>query len=193
MDVVAYNNGLPDGLIGHEMTRFIETEDFTFGGIQIIKTVSFGAYSQSDTTSYQRSIAWRFYFDADGTLAIFLMRVRLFRSEPFVAPEWEAPPMSTICFCPEITLAAGKYWIGIHNGPLHNHTDKGAVLGNIIATRRLFFGKAVTTPLDDNIWQSASRQHAFVLVSATVPTPEPRYVNFTGLGLPLITRLGRRA
>jgi hypothetical protein len=101
--------------------------------------------------------------------------------------------MSTICFCPEITLAAGKYWIGIHNGPLHNHTDKGAVLGNIIATRRLFFGKAVTTPLDDNIWQSASRQHAFVLVSATVPTPEPRYVNFTGLGLPLITRLGRRA
>jgi hypothetical protein len=67
MDVVAYNNGLPDGLIGHEMTRFIEAEDFTFGGIQIIKTVSFGAYSQSDTTSYQRSIAWRFYFDAAGT------------------------------------------------------------------------------------------------------------------------------
>jgi hypothetical protein len=53
--ITVYDNGMPDGVTGSEMTRWIEAEDFTLTSRDLISGVDFWAFdSGSHTGSIRR-------------------------------------------------------------------------------------------------------------------------------------------
>ncbi len=120
-----YDNGPPyrppppDHAVGHEMTGWIEADDFTFVTPARIETITF---SDLDTgNNFQGSILWRVYSNASSDKPGTLLYSGLSTSVTHTATGFIDAPYSefvnTVGITP-VDLPAGTYWLALHNGPL---------------------------------------------------------------------------
>jgi hypothetical protein len=178
---ILYDNGEPDNLTGHEMSRWIEAEDFSLVSTSAMTQIAFWASALNDT-SYQHSILWRIYEDNLGIPGQVIAGGEVVPTETLRgAGAVGTSSRYDFGLDTPVVLNAGIYWLGLHNGPLTNTVFKGFYWESSSPTNISAAGRADAFPFDDGIWQSTNRQHAF-----QISTPEPATIGTAIAGLCLV-------
>jgi hypothetical protein len=121
--VLVYNNGLPNGLGGgSEITHFLGAEDFTLSSAQTITDVRFWAFIYTGG-SYNGSIAWDIYDDNGGKPGNILFFGLATPTQTFYHNVDSYPGYQYDFSIGTKSLAAGTYWLALHNGPLTSTDD----------------------------------------------------------------------
>ena len=146
-----YDNGAPDASNGNEMTNWIQAEDFTLGAAATVTDVRFWAIGIQEPGSYQGSITWSLYADAAGQPGGLLYRNLVTPSRMFDHAVDFGSSYQYDFSVGSLNLAAGTYWLGLHNGPLST-TDRldlywETTAGNLTAT-----GSEDEASFDDGSW-----------------------------------------
>jgi hypothetical protein len=166
---VIYDNGGPNQLGGSEMTRFIQAEDFVLSAATKFTDVRF--WSLELPVGYQGSFVWQIYGDNAGQPGSLLnsgeaVPLRRSTGKTFGAyQEYENTFSAGI-----ISLGAGTYWLGLHNGPLTTATLQNVrweTTGQIHNPT----GFEDATPFGVGPWEATGLEHAFQL-----GVPEPSQI-----------------
>ena len=192
-----YNNGAPDQVYGTQMSEVVVAEDFTLGAMTTIANIQFWSI-QDVAADYRGSVYWVVYSNVlglpgailFGNTAVATPAVATGNSTAFGYAEY----MFNIDVA-DFTLAAGDYWLGLHNGPLTS----------INATEMLWETTASSIGSESKYfdstsgWVGAGTHLAFaldgtgVVVPPPPPTgvPEPGTLALVGLAV-LVARVARR-
>jgi hypothetical protein len=191
---VVYDNGPLDASNGNEMTQWIQAENFTLGAAQTLVGVEF--YSGEFTPGYLGAITWQIYANAAGTPGSLLAS----GTTAAVTRTSVAPGIFTTAYRNEfsigsVALAAGDYWLGLHNGPLGTDS-RSEMYWATSATGNGPTGREDVTPFGTGGFVSNGQEHAFRLFAADVsPVPAPPAVALALMGLASaggLARLRRR-
>lgn len=180
-----YNNGLPDGVQGNEMTEWIQAEDFTLTSASTLNGVTFWADVLDGSTGYLGNITWQIYDNNGGVPGTVL-------SFGSASPTGALYPGADISgglvgyqfdfTLPDVSLGAGTYWLGLHNGPL-TATDRDEFYWASTAANTTGTGEEDETPFGDG-WNDNRVEHAFELYGTTQSaTPEPASLSLIAMGL----------
>ncbi len=176
---VVYNNGSPNQANGNEMTRWIQTEDFTLSNSETIGGVKFWDFQNAN--SYNGSISWFIYSDKSGVPGSILDQgsVAATRSSTggYVPPSYSEyeNDFST----GNLTLGPGTYHLGLHNGPTSD-TSRTEFYWETTKLNGTPIGEEFN--LSDGLsWSNNGQEHAFELLGTTA-TPEPGSFLLFGLG-----------
>jgi len=173
-----YNNGLPDGQNGNEMTAWIQAEDFTFTASQTVTAVRFWALDLAGGAAYQGSVVWQIYNDNSGQPGALL------------ASGSAAPPAvvyQSTAYGPDYqfdfsigsqALLAGTYWLGLHNGPLTTQ-NRAQLYWETTGFNGTFTGHEDIAPFT-GAWFDNGQEHAFQLFNQ-VPIPGAFWLLGSGL------------
>ena len=197
-----YNNGAPDQAYGTQMSEVVVAEDFTLGAMTTIANIQFWSI-QSAATDYRGSVYWVVYSNVlglpgailFGNTAVATPAVATGNSTAFGYAEYEFN-IDVVDF----TLAAGNYWLGLHNGPLAS-IDATEMLWETTASSIVSESKYFDST---SSWVGAGTHLAFALDGTGVvvpppppppppPTgvPEPGTLALVGLAV-LVARVARR-
>lgn len=196
-----YNNGAPDQVYGTQMSEVVVAEDFTLSAATTIANIQFWSI-QSAAADYLGSVYWVVYSDVLGSpgailfgnTAVPTLAVATGNSTGFGYGEY----MFDIDVV-DFDLAAGDYWLGLHNGPLAS-IDATEMLwettASPVGSESKYFDSAFG-------WVGAGTHLAFALDGTGVvvppppppppPTgvPEPGTLALVGLAV-LVARVARR-
>jgi hypothetical protein len=191
---VIYNNGLPNGAAGNEMTEWIQAEDFTLGSATTVGGVTFWAAVNSNFSGYQGSIVWQIYGNGAGTPGTLMMSGTA-SPTPTLYPGADITSLGDVGYqltfaLPDIALGAGTYWLGLHNGPLTTADYDGFYWATTDANATATAEEDIY-PFGDG-WSSNGEEHAFQLdgVAGGAVTPEPDSMALLGMGLVSLTGAG---
>ena len=190
-----FDNGMPNGVNGDELTIFVESEDFTLASSYSLTGVRFWAFEGEDSGAYLGSVAWSIYADNAGTPGAILYSGT---ATPYSVAD---DPAAGCCGLQEglqldflagaIPLAGGTtYHLGLHNGPL-------------TVTNGLFFwsttngngsptGLRQASPFGSSGWVDTGNEHAFQLFGEPESVPEPATFGLLGAGLLGLAAFARR-
>jgi hypothetical protein len=176
---IIYDNGGPDQTWGTQMSEFQVADDFQIGASADINNIRFWSI-QSAGADYTGSIYWAIYRDAlglpgtlvQGGLTVAIAETATGSSTGFGYAEYlfDIP----VAF----TLAAGNYWLGLHNGPLTN-TSAAEMLWSTTANP----GGTDGLYLDQGVWIASGNDQAFRLDGEPTGAPEPGTLALFGVGL----------
>ena len=178
-----YNNGLPNGSGGNEMTQWVQAEDFTLGSGATLTSVTF--WASVGVPGYGGSIFWQIYSNGAGVPGSVL-------NSGLAAPATTLYSGANCCgiltgmqldfALPSIVLAPGTYWLGLHNGPLSTTARQEFYWAttNNNATGR---GEEDIDPFGAGGWVNNGSEHAFQLNATTTLTPEPASMLMMATGL----------
>ena len=161
--VPIYDNGPPNQASGNEMTEFIQAEDFTLGGAATVGSVTFWDLEQAG--AFQGSIIWQIYSNSGsnqpGTLlfsgtALGLTHTSTGLNGPFGLVEF----VDTFSVG-SVSLLAGTYWLGLHNGPLTTTTSNNFFWETTNLNARAG-GQEDFAPFGDG-FTGNGQEHAFLL------------------------------
>lgn len=181
---LVYDNGAPNAANGVEMTHWIEADDFSLGLPTAITDIRFWALSGSN---YAGSVVWSVYADNGGMPGTLLDRgsaapVGVFHH----ATPWGDSHQYDFSVG-SVSLGAGTYWLGLHNGPLTStvHSSFYWEIANSNSTSYVHLDEA---PFDDGSWYDGyAFQQAFMLfgnpTGSTVPAPGAILLGTLGTGL----------
>lgn len=168
-----YDNGAPDQASGNEMTQWIQAEDFNLANPEILTDIRFWNIEDPAAAGYQGSITWQIYSDSagmpdtvlfSGTVSPTRLATGLLVSDSFQEYQNDFSVGS-------ISLAAGTYWLGLHNGPLATDTRSEFYWETTSGgPNPVSYGQEDETPFGDGAWFNNSREHAFQLYNVV---PEP--------------------
>lgn len=173
---VIYNNGAPNFLGGNEATEWIQAEDFAFRTDVTLGDIHFWTFEFGEQ-AYQGSVTYRIYGN-DGTQPdetnilreASVVPTRTGLGGGFFSYDFDIAPLN---------LAAGTYWLGLHNGPLTTTTQLGWGWA-WTALNATLTGREDEAPFDDGGWLNNEQEHAFYLTGPSAP--EPASVLLLGLG-----------
>lgn len=182
-----YVNGLPTESSGNEMTSYIVAEDFALENSAIVTGARFwGFYFGDIGRGYLGNISWQIY-DNQGTEPGNV----LFSGNgvPVLSAGasncCDGIALQLDLALPDISLAAGSYWIGLHNGPLSETTEEyfyWQTSSNNTTVRGM--GQAVPF---GNDWITSNLEHAFEIAGSVSQsgnaTPEPSTWVLVGAGI----------
>jgi hypothetical protein len=192
---VIFNNGASNLITGDNMSEFLVAEDFALATAYNVTGLRFWSL-QSSAGDYRNSVYWAIHSNGGsapgsilfGGLTASVAAVATGNSTFYGYNEYRFDiPVA-------FQLAAGTYWLSLHNGALANET----------ATEMLW---AATTPGSglagvytssglNPAWIDTSQEHAFEISGNPVGTgqvPEPGSVLLLGSGLAIVLlRLKRR-
>ena len=141
-ETLLYDNGAPqlgDSSGGNPMTQQLELERFTLASASTINSIAFWDFEQAG--SYSGSFVYRIFADNAGTPGAILFsgtvaggKVRR-SSQGMTDPSGDTLFRNDLMISP-LALAAGSYFLGLHNGPL-----------TTISTRRFFLAFSVAGQL----------------------------------------------
>ncbi len=176
--ITVFNNGVPNLVSGTAMTEFVVADNFTVASSFDITNIRFWS-AQDAPGAYQGSVAWAIYSDLAGlpnsSLNAGLATVAgtasggstgfLYGIYSFDIP---------VTF----TLAAGNYWLALHNGPLSNTTTAGDMLWATSGT-----GSGPASIYNNGGWIDSGNELAFRVDGNVSVVPEPEGVALFLAGL----------
>lgn len=188
---VVVNNGLPNGSGGSDANSFLEADNFTLGAASTTLNLVRLWSLQSSAADYTGSISWSINQDAAG-------------SPGAAAASGSAAAVGVATgnaalgffefsyqFAINATLAAGNYWLVLHNGP-NNATPSGDFYwewSSDTGNSRSF--DLTTSP---SSWASNLSELAFQLEAKDpVTVPEPTTLALVAAGLAAASVRKRRA
>src|SRR5262249_34825707 len=175
---VVYDNGPPDPTMGNEMTHWIQAESFSLTASNVINAVRF--WDNQLSGAYNGSIYYAFAADSAGSPGAVLT------SDTISTVTRTNTGLTFGAFTtfqndftiPALTLAAGNYWLELHNGPLTHQTSDGFYWsGSTAGTPPP--GHELIAPFTGP-WVSNGTEHAFQLLN-NAPVPEPSALALLGL------------
>ena len=171
------------------MTQWIQANSFTLGSAATVGSVEFWSAVDPTVGVYNGSISWAIYADAGGSPGATVA------SGNTSAVNMTATGNVVAGFLSEfdntfsigsVSLAAGSYWLGLHNGPLSDQSraeyyweTTSADIGTV--------GMESIAPFTGG-FTSNVQWHAFNLFSATTSVPEPS--SLTSAGAAVLAGLG---
>jgi hypothetical protein len=176
--LTVFNNGAPDFVTGTAMTEFVVADNFTVASSYDITNIRFWS-AQSALGAYQGSVAWAIYSDLAGlpnsSLNAGLATVTGTATVGTVPPGYGVYSFDIPV---SFTLAAGNYWLALHNGPLSNTTTPGDMLwatsGSTSTPASVYF---------DGGWVSTGNEQAFRVDGNVSVVPEPEGIALFLAGL----------
>lgn len=125
---MVYDNGAPNRLNGFEISHWIQADDFPLGTAARLESVKFWTFEGSG--NFQGSIVWQIYSNRANNTPGTLLFSGTSTNLAHTATGFTLGPyaeFSTTFDLPPVSLPAGSYWLGLHNGPLSNTSDTGRV------------------------------------------------------------------
>jgi hypothetical protein len=184
---VIYDNGAPNRDDGIEITGTIGADDFTLATATTLRAVRFWDMERGST--YSGSITWSIYADdpvsnQPGALLFRGNQTAVTRTELGVfgfqgIGHLEVQNDFSVGAVP---LGPGKYWLGLHNGPLSNDSFAANIIWESAADNTTATSKFDQAPFDTGGWTEWDIQQAFVLFDAN-PIPEPSAILLVGIAL----------
>lgn len=183
---IVVDNGLPNQSGGSELNEFLEADDFTLGAASTsLNLIRFWSL-QSDASDYAGSIEWSIRQDAAGVPGA-------------ISASGSATPTGVDTlnsafgleefryeFAINATLAAGNYWLVLHNGPNASqpttsfYWEWSQDTGN---------SQNFDLPVPTQGWTGNFSELAFQLEDKSTSVPEPATILLIGAGLAaLVTR-----
>jgi hypothetical protein len=191
-----YSSGPPNEEDGNEMTEWIQANSFTLSSAATVSSVEFWSIVNTSAGGYNGSISWSIYANSGGAPGATVASgntssVSITATGNTVTGLTEFDNTFSIG---SVSLAAGSYWLGLHNGPLSDQTRDEyyweATSSNIGTA-----GEESIAPFTGG-FATNSTWHAFNLFSATTTVPEPSSLISAGTavlaGLGLTIRRRRR-
>jgi PEP-CTERM motif len=186
--VTVFDNGAPNLISGTQMGEFQVAEDFTLSSATNLGTIRFWSI-QSTASDYSGSVAWSI-FSNSGTQPGTSLFSGVATVPGVAAGGTTGFGYAAYVFDIPVTLslAAGTYWLGLHNGPLTNTAPREmlwATTGTGLGAPGLYL---------DGTWVDSGNAHAFRLESAAVvPEAGTSAMLLAGLVGLAGLRLSRRA
>lgn len=187
--VTVFNNGTPDLVAGTGMTEFLVADNFTVSGAFDITNLRFFS-AQSAAGAYVGSISWAVYSNVAG-----LPGLSLFNALSTVSGTATGGSTGfgygiySFDIPVTFTLAAGNYWLALHNGPLSNTNSLGDMTWTTTGT-----GVGPASVYKDGTWISSGNELAFRVDGnvSVVPEPEGIALFLAGLTVCGVLRAKRR-
>ncbi|HNQ87629.1 MAG TPA: hypothetical protein PKM73_03230 [Verrucomicrobiota bacterium] len=118
-----YDNGAPNQFTGNEMTGWIQAEDFVFTSPQVLTDVRFWDY-EYDSAAYTGSIMWWIYADIAGAPGSTIYTGTATPTRSLTGNLVSGMNEYVNDFSVgSLALAAGTYWLGLHNGDPADYRD----------------------------------------------------------------------
>lgn len=174
--VTLYDNGAPDLVSGTQMSEFLVAENFTLGSPSDLSNLRFWTV-QSGAADYSGSVYWGIYADNAGSPGALVAGGSTAAtagalaggSTGFGYAAWVYNvPVS-------VSLAAGSFWLGLHNGPLSSIDPTEmlwATTASVSAPQGMYL---------DGVWVSTLNEHAFLIEGTVVPEPGAAVLMLAGL------------
>ncbi len=202
-----FDNGGPNHLGGSDMVLSLEADNFTVSAQSTLMTAQFWDFETSGGGDYAGSISWSIFTNSSnnpGTLlfsgsasGVNVTRVAtgvLDPSKQFV--EYS----DTFTFSGTVSLAAGTYWLALHNGPtasvnpnsLANFAwENTATACSAIGSNPC--GRAQDLTASGSPFLSTLTDNAFNLSGTVSGVPEPGSLSLLGAGLLSFALFTRRS
>nr|WP_295079599.1 PEP-CTERM sorting domain-containing protein [uncultured Roseateles sp.] len=189
---VVLDNGLPDQIWGTNMSEQLVAENFSLSAATNITGIRLWSI-QDAAAAYRGSVYWAIYSDLGGIPNAVLSggstsivsEVATGNSTGFGYAEYE------INIAASFNLAAGNYWLALHNGVLSDNSSAEMLWSTTGA------GSADGRYLDSTFgWVQSGNEQAFQLEGTAVggvgTVPEPSTLALMSLGLLAATRARQR-
>jgi hypothetical protein len=168
MAITVYDNGAPNLVSGTGMSEVQVAENFTLGSSFNITNLRFWSI-QSAAADYSGSVYWAVYSNSGGQPgSILFSNTTATTGTPTGGSTGFGYGVYAFDIPVSFTLAAGNYWLGLHNGPLANITPR-EMLWATTAVQVGSFGLY----RDGVNWVNSLNEHAFAIDGTVVVIPEP--------------------
>lgn len=178
---VVYDNGPPNGAGGNEMTQWIQAEDFFFAAPTSFDQIRF--WSVEGSPGYTGGgIQWWIFDNNAGSPGTIL--------DNGIATPTRAAQGPGCCglaryqndlFVSSVSLGAGTYWLGLHNGTSYATRDE--MYWETTNPNATIPGHESAGGTMDN-WSSNDSEHAFQLLNnGATAVPEPASMALLATGL----------
>jgi hypothetical protein len=188
MALTVFDNGAPDNVSGTQMSEFLVADSFTLSSAANLTNIHFWS-AQSAASVSLGSVYWSIFGNAinnqpgdtifSGLVTVAGVATPATTSFGYGIYVFDVPVMAN--------LAAGFYWLGLHNGPL------GSIAPSEMLWANSGTGGGGSLYLDGGEWVGSENEQAFRLdaTAITSPIPEPYMPAMMLAGLATLAGLRR--
>ena len=170
-------NGAPNQSGGSDLNGYLEADNFSLSDAIYLTAVQYWTL-QNDSTDYSGDTVWEIYQDASGLPGSLTASGDTAATGTATGKTTYGLAEYSCSFTINVPLAAGNYWLGLHNG-----SNSGIPSTSFYWAWSAGTGNSQSQDLSvtSSAWATNSAELAFLLTTA--PTPEPTSFALIGCGL----------